>query len=243
MKIVRRLSRPTPTTRTTATTMASLLSALSKAEALANGSPSAAARRLVADGFRHLLDLTGSQFADLARALPPAGLTQLIEALASELRRINALQADGQDPLNGPRAKHDRTFGESGHIAKVLQAGGAESNTDVLAAAKAIETLLEAVIREHEQRLRQDPYRDGDIIGKSRSGQHMSLDELDRYATQQLRFRAQHANQPADVVGALGLSKLSRETAEQIEKGAAQSLPADSYAGQDSLWWQRIRRP
>ena len=184
-----------------------------------------------------LLGMTTRQVVTQARKLPPTGLLTLITALSDELRRLNALAADGEDSINGPNAQADLTAGEQGTVglSKNLGQPGAAAIVDVLHTQAEVEARLQAVIELHEERARNAPVNDGEIRS-SRPFNGMSLDAVEKYAERQARIAERLRNQPDGDFGAaaLGVSPDSQRGASQVAKSSA-PVPRDSYAGQNDL--------
>lgn len=179
----------------------------------------------------------------------------LCEGLAAEVRRLNQLAADGADMVNGPGAVHDRTAGEARDVhglSKQLGMPGAASIVDVRATANEVARVLGIVVDEHERRARKAPHNDGRILEPDyagrvdpflKSSRVMNLDQLSAYADRENAKAAQLRRQ-SDLDGALGVSKSSRETAQQVAKSRGQRLPSDSYTGShEPLAAKLMRRP
>lgn len=122
---------------------------------------------------------------------------------------------------------------------------------NVLAAADAVAFVLEVAVTAHENLVRNASVRDGEISDPrgrdgfplSRPGQHMSLDQLSKYADRQNAISAQLRRQ-SDLCGALGVSKSTLEAERLVSKSRGQGLPSDSYTGShEPLAAKLMRRP
>lgn len=171
--------------------------------------------------FAELLGMTSAEITEALSGISPAGLLILIQGLATELRRLNALAADGEDPINGPNAQADLSAGESNAILGL-------SKSQRTRVASIVERTLEGCLRVH------DEWKAGREaqLGKSRNVPR-TLDELEAWGQRQARIAAAVEHSPDEDGGAsaLGLSKLSQKAAGTIEKSGAM-LPGDSYNGQ-----------
>ncbi len=196
-------------------------------------------RRLVKSEVADVIGLSHAELASLARSLPPERLLALVQGLASELRRLNLLLADGPDQLNGPNATHDLTHGEQ--LSKILEVGGAEMlRHDVLRARHEVELALAIAVEEHERRVNAAKYNDGNIT-LSRGGPR-NLDQLEIWGRQQANIAARLRHAPDDDAGrgALGVSKAGQEHEADIRKAARSPLPSDSWTGSNA---PLLRRP
>lgn len=172
--------------------------------------------------FADLLGMSHEQQTEALAGVTPAGLMLVIQALAEELRRLNALaEATGPDASQGPDASHDYTAGESNNELGLSKA----QRTRV---SRVLERVLENALRVNDLRKQNV---DAQEIGASRRVPR-TLDELEAWGDRQDRIRNALAHAPDTDQGAaaLGISRSMQAASNQIAKSGA-ALPNDSATG------------
>jgi len=210
------------------------------------------ARRFSASSGLTIADVVGATATDLRAILDRLSVANrhmLLEALATELRRVNELAADAEGVSN--ETARSLTFGEAEAMSKDfvgLGMPGAASTQQVLPVQAAIERALQATLDFHEQAQRNAPVNDGDISDpRGVDGLPLArnvprtLEEVEKWAIARADMAEQLNYFPDDDGGAsaLGIRPSNQRMARRIEKSSVR-LPVDSWTGNNQPLAERL---
>ena len=210
------------------------------------------ARRFSASSGLTVADVIGATATDLKSIIMSLSVVNrlaLVEALATELRRINEMAADAEGVSN--ETARSLTSGEAEAMSKDfvgLGMPGAASTQQVLPVQAAIERALQATLDFHEQAQRNAPVNDGNISDpRGVDGFPLArnvprtLDQLEKWAEARMDMAEQLNYFPDDDGGAsaLGIRPSNQRMARRIEKSSV-SLPVDSWTGNTQPLAERL---